>query len=296
MSVPRPVNEESGDRAVAEVGGDLQVALARYMGSTLGEWRTVLADLEQRYDAARWKPEDERGQIKGMLEYTRCAVTALERLATDGLPKQDHLTPADFSWLDISDEWRHDAAAGIALWDRIKQTARDELREGRTGANAIESYNERPMLRAEYLAVWMALADGLRPTNGAERLLIDGMAQSLMMQRHWLQRMVQTEARDTIRRGRGSHDGYEPPRLSEAEAVDRAVAMQDRFQRQFLRLMKCYRDQRRLFSTLVIADGAQVNIAANGGQQLVATRTIGAAPRLRARPVRRTARPKGDSI
>jgi len=93
------------------------------------------------------------------------------------------------------------------------------------------------------------------------------MAQALMMQRHWLQRMVQTESRDTIRRGRGPHDGFEPPRLSEAEAVDRAVAMQDRFQRQFLRLMKCYRDGRRLALSMTVT-GGQVNVAQ---QQIVAS-------------------------
>jgi hypothetical protein len=276
MSLPKPVTgdagsgrreDQAGEMALAEIGGDLQAALARYMSSTLGEWRAVLADLEERYSAARWKPEEEREHIQRMLEYTRFAVTAFERMATEGPPKKDHLTPADFSWHDITEEWRHDAHAGVALWEGIKQTARDELREGRTGANAIKSNDDRPMARAEYLAVWMELADGLRPTNGAERLLIDGMAQALMMQRHWLQRMVQTEARDMIRRGRGPHDGFEPPRLDEADAVDRAVAMQDRFQRQFLRMMKCYRDGRRLIASMTVL-GGQVNVA---DKQIVAS-------------------------
>jgi hypothetical protein len=254
MSRPQPVTEdaatdplqESAGNALAEIGGDLQAALARYMQSTTGEWRSLLTDLEGRYDVARWRSEErERENIKGLLEYTRYALRGFERMATEGPPTQDHLTPADFSWIHVSEVWGHDEAAGRALWERIKQTARDELQEGKAGAFAIEGHDERPMRRAEYLAVWLALADGLRPANGAERLLIDGMAQALMMQRHWLQRMVQTESLDTIRRGRGPRDGYEPPRLGEAEAVDRAVAMQDRFQRQFLRLMKCYRDGRR---------------------------------------------------
>ena len=270
MSRPKPItegaadstNESARDSALAEIGGDLQAALARYMQGTLGEWRALLADLEKKHEVARWRSEEgERENIKGLLEFTRYALRGFERMATEGPPKQDHLTPADFSWNDISAEWHHDEAAGRALWERIKQTARDELREGKAGANAIEGYQERPMARAEYLAVWLALADGLRPTNGTERLLIDGMAQALMMQRHWLKRMVQTESLDTIRRGeRAYRDGYAPPRLSEAEAVDRAVAMQDRFQRQFLRLMKCYRDGRRLIASMTVL-GGQVNVA-----------------------------------
>lgn len=260
MSQPEPVPSDTGGDALAAIGGDLQAALARYMTGTLGEWRALLTDLQKRYDAARWKPEGEREHVAGLLEYTQFAVNAFERMATEGPSKKDHLTPADFSWHDVAEEWRHDEAAGRALWEGIKRTARNELQEGKAGALAIEGYQERPMTRAEYLAVWVALADGLRPANGAERLLIDGMAQALMMQRHWLKRMMQTESLDTIRLERAYNAGYAPPRMSEAEAVDRAVAMQDRFQRQFLRLMKCYRDGRRLAVSMTVM-GGQVNVA-----------------------------------
>ncbi len=311
MSLPNLMTEEGGvdptgesaGNALAEIGGDLQAALARYMQSTTGEWRSLLTDLEGRYDVARWRSEErERENIKGLLEYTRYALRGFERMATEGPPTQDHLTPADFSWIHVSEVWGHDEAAGRALWERIKQTARDELQEGKAGAFAIEGHDERPMRRAEYLAVWLALADGLRPANGAERLLIDGMAQALMMQRHWLQRMVQTESLDTIRRGeRAYRDGYAPPRLSEADAVDRAVAMQDRFQRQFLRLMKCYRDGRRLIGSMTVL-GGQVNVAeqqvvANGAEPAEALARVRAATtravRTHEKRKRRVAEPPG---
>src|ERR687889_1507263 len=117
MSLPKPINadvdpnpmeQSAGDTALAEIGGDLQAALARYMNSTLGEWRTLLADVEKRYEVARWRSEEEeRDNIKGMLEYTRFAVNAFERMATEAPPKQDHLTPADFSWYDVSAAWAH---------------------------------------------------------------------------------------------------------------------------------------------------------------------------------------------
>src|SRR5215216_2689191 len=182
MNLPKPApmsdrsalpGESAGDTALAEIGGDLQAALVRYMNSTTGEWRTLLADLEKRYEVAQWRSEEgERENIKGLLEYTRFALRGFERMATEGPPKQDHLTPADFSWTHVSEVWGHDEAAGRALWERIKQTACDELREGKAGAFAIEGHDEPPMRRAEYLAVWLALGDGLRPANGAERLLI----------------------------------------------------------------------------------------------------------------------------
>ncbi len=251
------------DGALAEVGGDLQAAVARYMGGTLREWRALLADAQTKYNRVAWKPEDERAGAQGLLDFTRWALDAFERLQREGPGKQDHLTPADFSWHDVAAEIRHDEAAGTALWERIKQTARDELGAGKAGALAVEGYHDRPMARAEYLAVWVALADGLKPANGAERLLIDAMAQALVMHRRWLHRMVQSESLDAIRfeRDARTRGEYETPRLSEAETVDRAMMMADRFQRQFLRLLKAYRDQRRILGTVVVAAGGQLNVA-----------------------------------
>src|SRR3954471_11666028 len=180
-SLPAPAAEDISDRALAEIGGDLQTALRRYMRGTIGEWRSLLADLEKQYEAARWKPEGDREHLKGLLDFTRFAVTGFERLGSEGPGKQDHLTPADFSWSDVSAEWQHDEAAGRTLWERFMRTAKDELHEGQAGAFAIETREDRPMARVEYLAVWLALADGLRPANGAERLLIDGVAQALIL-------------------------------------------------------------------------------------------------------------------
>lgn len=89
---------------------------------------------------------------------------------------------------------------------------------------------------------------------------MDRRARRTRHQRHWLQQMVQTEAHAGIRKRRGRRDEFEPPRLGEAKAVDRAAAMQDHFQRQFLRLMKCYRDGRRLIASMTML-GGQVNVA-----------------------------------
>src|SRR5215207_6889522 len=126
MSLPEPMTEERGtdptgesaSNALAEIGGDLQAALARYMRGTLGEWRALLADLEKQHEAARWRSDEgERDNIKGLIEYTRYALRGFERMATEGPPPQDHLTPAQFSWNDISAEWNHDEVAGRATWE-----------------------------------------------------------------------------------------------------------------------------------------------------------------------------------
>src|SRR4051812_10133245 len=119
MSGPYPVMENadtdqhlaSATNALAEIGGDLQAALARYMQSTTGEWRALLADLEKRHEAANWRSaEGERDTIAGLLEFTRSAMSGFERMVTEGPPQEDHLTPADFSWLHVSETWTYDEA------------------------------------------------------------------------------------------------------------------------------------------------------------------------------------------
>ncbi len=297
-SHPTPVSPSSApDRERAAIGGDLHTALARYVRDIASHWQGLLADLEHDHAQATWRlteetVEDRAARIASMLSFTRMVVQNFTQLATAGPPDHNHLSPEDVSWFNLTELWQHDEAAGRALWTQIQQTAMGELRAGRTGAQVIEGSRERPMARAEYLAVWQALADGLQPQTGADHLLIDSMAQALMLQRHWLKRVVETESLDAIRRGdQGYRDGYAPPRLDEAAAVDRATAMQDRFHRQFLRLLTAYRDQRRVFGTFVVA-GGQVNIATEGGQQLITTRTIRGTSAPRPRPTRRPTRRK----
>jgi hypothetical protein len=166
------------------------------------------------------------------------------------------------SWYDLTDEMAREPDAGMALWGKVKQAATNELAVGHTGAVAIESYHGGPWQRAQYFAVRAALADGLQPRNGMERLLLDGMAQAWTMHLHWLGKHAKTESLDAIRveRDRRERGEWQPPRLGEAEAVDRAAQMADRFQRQFLRLMKCYRDGRRLGVSMTVM-GGQVNVA-----------------------------------
>ncbi len=59
-------------------------------------------------------------------------------------------------------------------------------------------------------------------------------------------------------------EGWVPSRVSDAEAIEQAVMIAERYQRAFLRLLAAFRETRRLVGTLVVA-GGQVNI---GEQQL----------------------------
>lgn len=63
------------------------------------------------------------------------------------------------------------------------------------------------------------------------------------------------------------HDRWFRPLVSEKDAVEHAVQMADRFNRIFMRTLRQLRDLRR-YTQLTINSPNQVNIAADGGQQL----------------------------
>jgi hypothetical protein len=260
MSLPKPVIDDGSPDAATEIAGDLQRTLARSMDWAVREWRALLAELEKKH--AGYVPPGERDDLAQLREFTRSAIDSFERMGEGDPARLDHLAPAEYSWHDITHEMTRDEAAGWALWATVKQTARDELASGAMAARSIEGYHAHPYERAAFLAVREALADGLQPRNGMERLLIDGMAQAWTLHLRWLDKHTNMDSMDAIRHERDmrQRDSWEPPRLTEAEAVHRAVQMADRFQRQFLRLMKCYRDGRRLGVSMTVL-GGQVNVA-----------------------------------
>jgi hypothetical protein len=55
--------------------------------------------------------------------------------------------------------------------------------------------------------------------------------------------------------------GWEPPRLSEAQAVEQAMGMVERFQRIFTRTLRALCDVRRRPLAVVVQGAGQVNIA-----------------------------------
>lgn len=254
-------NPPATDPAEAEIGRDLHRALGRFMDWAVREWRTALAEVERKQRG--YVPAGERDDLAAMREFMQHAIATFEGIGRDPRPRLDDLPVDRLSWHDVMGEMKRDREAGLALWGKVKGQARDELAIGKAGADAIEGYDAGPWERAQYVAVRSAIADGLQPRNGLEWLLIDGMAQAVTMQARWLRKHARTESLDAaaIERDTRRSGEWQPPRLGEAAAVDRAAVMADRFQRQFLRLMKAYRDQRRLLGTVVVAAGGQLNVA-----------------------------------
>jgi hypothetical protein len=171
--------------------------------------------------------------------------------------------PDQVSWLDLDAIARADPEKAWARWREIVEAARDEVRGGHRAARAIEGFDGTCWQRARFLALRAELAEAWHPRNPLEQQLLDQLAQFQTLLEHWQELLTAY----TLLSGRGGRqaprDGrcYEPPRLSEAEAVDRAAAMVERCQRLFLRALRALQDQRRLRPPVIVRRAGQVNIA-----------------------------------
>ena len=191
--------------------------------------------------------------------------TAVDRLL-DVPADPETIAPERAGWLDLTRVVEQDEAQGVALWQRIRAAAVEQIEPGSHAAQTVAG--DSPYQRALYFATRDAIADGLQPGNGLEWLLVDQMAQALTMQQRWAAEhsaLLANEA-ERIERQIEQAGVWQTPRLTQAQAVERAAIMGDRAQRAFLRLLKTYRDQRRLIGAVIVADGGQLNVA---GQQIV---------------------------
>src|SRR4051812_11246699 len=180
-----------------EIGADLQRTLARSTEWAVKTWRETLELIEKKH--AGYVPPGERDDLAALRDNLRIAVEALARVGKERAPFLEDRAAADVSWYDLTGEMTRDHDAGMDLWEQVRHAARNELAVGKTGAQAVEPYQSTPWERAQYLAIRAALAEGLQPHNGMERLLLDGMAQSWTMHLHWLSKHAKTESLDAIR-------------------------------------------------------------------------------------------------
>ncbi len=220
-----------------------------------------------------------------------------------GLNVPEDRSPDQISWFDLTTLLEADPERGRGLWKSVKAAAEEELSRGIRSARSVEAQlGGRPYERAQVLAIAAALRTALAPRDGLEELLIHQMACAYELHLRWQEvavRRGEQEAwhgdrdrrRELERMSPAQRERYEamegwvPSRVSDAEAIEQAVMIAERYQRMFLRLLTAFRETRRLVGTLVVA-GGQVNI---GEQQLNVARgepTTGAGRRRPGRQAR----------
>ncbi len=171
---------------------------------------------------------------------------------------------AQISWVALSRLIQADAEHGLAVWERIKQEARQELASGHRAAAALD-FDSSPWTRARFAALRESFYSGWQPRDGVERALVDLLAQLYSEQLTWLERYHQlsTGMAMVTRRELEQRGSCEPPRVDAAEAVQEAAGMLDRFNKLFLRTLRSLRDLRRWSTPVTINNsGGQLNIGA----------------------------------
>jgi hypothetical protein len=173
------------------------------------------------------------------------------------------------------------------FWERAKTEGKKEFESGHAAANITfpVGYMKGLWNIARFLGVRESFIDEWNPRGGIEVALIDMMAQSYFQWQFWLEETVKRSqtreheehpeysrwkamrAQENKIYGRRDEGYWFRPLVSEKEAVEHAVQMADRWNRIFMRTLRQLRDLRR-YSPVTINNPSQVNIAAEGGQQV----------------------------
>jgi hypothetical protein len=225
-----------------------------------GESRMVAAELGDSY----------RDRVEHYRQYYKLptgeAVTRAEAAADDPTYRQIILTrpPDQVSWRDLQALAETNPGLALKLWDDVREAAQAELRSKARAARALEGYAASPWDRAQFLALCRELADGWQPRNGIERQLLDTLALAQTAMLTWLGRLANWSTRP-LKKDMSEGAGWEPPRLTESEAVAQAMGMVERFQRIFTRTLRALCDVRRRPLSVVVQGAGQVNI---GEQQV----------------------------
>jgi len=181
--------------------------------------------------------------------------------------------PEEMDWADLSLLRDVDPEAAEAFWRAIRREAREALQSGHLAAGVIERDRSGPFSRALYLETRQALIEDWQPRPGTEQMLVDSLAQSHALRARYL--CLAVEFGDYVPRdanpnpepgSREEHDQrvetYLPPRLPQAEAVERAMMMVERFDRMIMRAIRALRDLRRYAPAIHIENqpGGQINV------------------------------------
>ena len=175
-----------------------------------------------------------------------------------------HGDPSQFTWMDFRALSKRDPEIGLQRWNEVKEAARKELLSGHRVARTSDvTLTSNAWQRAQYLAIRDGLAQEWNPQNGIERSLIDMMAQAFSTQLFWQERMMCYSCLELDTEQIKRDSMFQPPRVSDSQAVDQAAQMVDRFNRIFMRSLRALRDLRRHAPTLVVHNAQHVNVAQN---------------------------------
>lgn len=267
-----------------EVGVDIDSLKARVgYGSLLRELQHAYIERVAFY----------RSKMGGALELEEARAAAYHACKDEGEAKEIYdkmmSLPLDcLDFVDIAEMWPVAPHLAEEIWERLKYEAGDKFESGHTATEAM--YPARHMRTAWNVASYLGLRESFiaewQPRGGIELSLIDMLAQAFLMYQHWMKESVmRTETKERqvhpeyeqwqrfkepkASQRSGFLDGYWfRPFVHEQAAVEHAAQMADRWNRIYMRTLRNMRDLRRYSVPVTINNPQQVNIAADGGQQV----------------------------
>lgn len=215
--------------------------------------------LAHRMAGAYWRAlkADAEGRIGGLF-YSRHDKQELLDARPDGI-----------DWHELSYAEQVEPGAGFEVYEHIKQYARDELESGHRAADVVESAF-RPFVRARFLVLRESFIADWQPKGSMELRLIEMLAQIYCAYEFWMQMAtqrasVECEIETFKIKERGK---WRSMSVNGNAEMQQAADMADKFNRLFLRTLRQLRDLRRYAVPILINNPEQVNIAADGGQQV----------------------------
>ncbi|MDQ3132857.1 MAG: hypothetical protein M3Q99_19070 [Acidobacteriota bacterium] len=188
---------------------------------------------------------------------------------------------------DLRELHENSAAMAENLWELIKREAKREFESGHRAAAVFEPTDEMKDAwnRASYLGLRESLCAEWQPKGGIELSMIDAIAQAWLQLQFWTEKCVErskTESRkedydfqkwkkwnrEIDAETKQWNGNWDVPFVREQEAIEHAAQMADRWQRMYFRAVRNLRDWRRYTPQVTINNPNQVNIAADGGQQI----------------------------
>jgi hypothetical protein len=191
-------------------------------------------------------------------------------------------------FVSLFEMWPVAPRVAESIWEMLKSEAGDKFESGHMATDAMYPvhYMRTAWNVASYLGLRESFVAEWQPRGGIELSLIDMLAQAFLQYQFWVkQSVLRSETRERevhpeyekwqsyrdpkARDMSGFIDGYWfRPFVSERNAIEHAAQMADRWNRIYMRTLRNMRDLRRYSVPVTINNPQQVNIAADGGQQV----------------------------
>ena len=190
---------------------------------------------------------------------------ALARIRSENAQMIERIraTPVEHvTWLDLDALAEHSPELACRRWEEVLQAAREERQSGHRAAHAVEISGSPCWRRARFLVLREELHAGWQPRNSVEGMWLDTLAQAQHEYETWLERLTMRTQMQRLPDRKREDEGYwSPPRVSDADAVEQAGAMVDRFHKIMTRTMRTLHELRRRAPVVVVQNASQVNVA-----------------------------------